>query len=417
MRALRIGLLLGFRQLQRANPWTTGLIIFVMMVTFLNLIAISGILVGLIVGSERAVEDRVLGNIIITPLGNDDTIEQTEVVRRTLATIPDIVAYSVRYERGAQIEANYQVRRDFRTEPNVVATPIVGIDPFAEEAVTGISDTVVEGEYFEPGESGYIILGSLLLERYTQDFADILGALRDVVPGDKVLVTVHGATREYTIKGIVNAKAGAIASRAYMPEQELRRLSQSVSRDADEIALRLASDSPEEAARVQAILLAQGLGDYARVRTFSEALPKFLKDIKQTFTVLGTFIGAVGIIVASITIFIIVFINALARQRQIGILKGIGIHARAIEVAYVFQAGCYALVGSALGALLTYGFLVQYFDRNPINFPFSDGVLVAEPFETLVRFLFLFGISLGAGFLPAWLIVRRNTLNSILGRR
>ncbi len=57
MRALRLGLLLGFRQIQRASLWTTLLIIFVMMFTFLNLIAVSGILVGLIVGSERAVRE------------------------------------------------------------------------------------------------------------------------------------------------------------------------------------------------------------------------------------------------------------------------------------------------------------------------------------------------------------------------
>ena len=51
MRSLRIGLLLGLRQIQRASIWTTSLIIFVMMLTFLNLIAVSGILVGLIEGA------------------------------------------------------------------------------------------------------------------------------------------------------------------------------------------------------------------------------------------------------------------------------------------------------------------------------------------------------------------------------
>ena len=50
MRSLRIGLLLGLRQIQLASIWTTSLIIFVMMLTFLNLIAVSGILVGLIEG-------------------------------------------------------------------------------------------------------------------------------------------------------------------------------------------------------------------------------------------------------------------------------------------------------------------------------------------------------------------------------
>ena len=53
----------------------------------------------------------------------------------------------------------------------------------------------------------------------------------------------------------------------------------------------------------------------------------------------------------------------------------------------------------------------------PIQFPFSDGILVADPESTFYKFIVLFIITLIAGFLPAWMIVRQNTLNSILGRK
>ena len=417
MRSLRIGFLLGFRQIQRANFWTTTLIIFVMMLTFLNLIAVSGILVGLIAGSERAVQDKSIGDIIITPLDNEELILQTEEVRRILDTLPEVSAYSIRYQQSIRISANLETRRDFGIEPNSIGARVVGIDPVAEERVTKLSENVVEGEYFNPDESGYILIGALNLDRYTAGFADITGSLEDVFPGDSVRVTVNGASREFIIKGIVNAKAGDVASVVYMPEKELRRLSNSASRDADEIAIRLADKTPETGLAVKSVLVNQNIDSYAKVRTFQEALPKFITDIKQTFNILGTFIGAVGIIVASITIFIIIFINAISRRQQIGILKGIGIDRRAIEVAYVLQSAFYALVGSLLGVLVTYGFLVGYFDRNPIDFPFSDGILVAEPLGTLYRFIILFIITLFAGFVPAWIIVKQNTLNSILGRK
>ena len=155
----------------------------------------------------------------------------------------------------------------------------------------------------------------------------------------------------------------------------------------------------------------------AKIQTYDEGKPKFITDIKNTFNILGTFIGSIGIVVASITIFIIIFINALSRRQQIGILKGIGIERHAIEIAYVLQAAFYAILGSGLGALLTFGFLVGYFEANPINFPFSDGILVADTLGTFYRFVALFLITLVAGFLPAWLIVKQNTLNSILGRK
>lgn len=417
MKSLRIGLLLGFRQIQRANFWTTSLIIFVMMLTFLNLIAVSGILVGLIAGSERAVQEKSLGDIIITPLNNEEEILQTENIRRILETIPEVKSYSIRYQQGVQITANYKTRRDFSIEPNVIGAQAVGIDPVAEDAVTALSENIVEGEYLNPNESGYILIGALNLDRYTAGFADITGSLENVYPGDSVRVSVNGASREFTVKGIVNAKAGGVASFVYLPEIELRRLSNSVSRDADEIAIRLKDKKPETADLVKSILVNQEIDSFARVRTFQEALPKFITDIKQTFNILGTFIGAVGIIVASITIFIIIFINALSRRQQIGILKGIGIDKKAIEIAYVLQSAFYALTGSLLGVIVTYGFLVGYFDANPIDFPFSDGILLAEPIGTLYRFVILFIITLFAGFIPAWIIVKQNTLNSILGRK
>lgn len=387
-----------------------------MMLTFLNLIAVSGILVGLIVGSERAVQEKALGDIIITPLDTEDKLVQTETIKRYLATIDEISAFSVRYQSGGQIEANYTTRRDLRSDPNRVGVQLLGINPIAEDNVTRLSANVVEGEYLDPTESGYLLLGALNLDRYTAGFADITGSLEDVYPGDRVRVTVSGNSREFIVKGIVNAKAGAVASQVFIPEAELRRLSGQIDRNADEIAIRLSPQHVNRGHEVKAALLNQGLGEFALIRTFEEALPKFITDIKNTFNILGTFIGAIGIVVASITIFIIIFINAISRRRQIGILKGIGIDARAIEIAYVLQAAFYAVVGSALGTLVTYGFLVGYFERNPINFPFSDGILVAEPTETLIRFVILFFITLIAGFVPAWIIVRKNTLNSILGR-
>ena len=217
------------------------------------------------------------------------------------------------------------------------------------------------------------------------------------------------------VKGLVNSKVDEISLNTYIPEREFRRLFGNLDQNADQIVMRL--DFPSQNVAVKNALVAGGIEQYAKIQTFEESLPKFLIDMKDTFNILGAFTGSIGIVVASITIFIIIFINALSRRRYIGILKGIGVSERAIEIAYVLQAAFYALVGSLIGALVTYGFLVPYFDVNPIQFPFSDGILVADPLSTFYKFLTLFIITLIAGFLPAWLITRQNTLNSILGRK
>jgi ABC-type lipoprotein release transport system permease subunit len=415
MRNLRIGLLLGWRQIQRASLWTTLLIISVMTLTFLNLIAVSGILVGLITGAENAVREESLGDIIISERDDEDRILETETILRELQAYPEIQAFSPRFRGAGTLEANYKERRDLSGERDVAQVTVTGIDPLREDQMSDLSGVVIEGEYLNPNEEGYILIGSYYIEEYAVQFGDIFDSLSNIEPGSTVRLTAGDVSKEFIVKGIVQSKVDEVSLNTYIPEREFRRIFDRFDRNADQIVIRVQPTVSED--DVKADLVANGLDELAKIQTFDEGKPKFITDIKNTFNLLGTFIGSIGIVVASITIFIIIFINAVSRRQQIGILKGIGIERHAIEIAYVIQAAFYAILGSALGALVTYGFLIGYFEDNPINFPFSDGILVAPPDETFLRFVTLFAVTLFAGFLPAWLIVRQNTLNSILGRK
>ena len=414
MRALRIGLLLGLRQIQRANIWTNILIIFVMTLTFLNLVGVSGILVGLIVGSERAFREQAIGDIMFAPRDAEKSILDTQSIVSELRTYPDITSFSVRYRDSAKVEANYKERRDLRGERDIVTARITGIDVAEENKTTGLQKRVVEGEYLNPNEEGYILIGSLTLDRYAKGFGDAFDSLRDVQIGDTVRLTTNTASKEFKVKGVVRSKVEDVSMGMFLPEKEFRRVFGRLDRNADQIAVRLLPGTNEDA--VKARMVASGMDKKSEIKTFNEGVPKFLTDIKNTFAVLGTFIGSIGLIVASITIFIIIFINALSRRRHIGILKAVGIERQTIELAYVTQATFYALTGSILGAMITFLFLVPYFDANPINFPFSDGILVVEVSSTIIKTVILFIVTLIAGFIPAWLIARANTLNAILGR-
>lgn len=415
MRNFRIGLLLGWRQIQRASLWTTLLIISVMMLTFLNLIAVSGILVGLITGAENAVREESLGDIILSERDDEDRILETETVMRELAAFPEIQSYTARYKGAARIEANYKERRDLTGERDIAQVSVTGIDPLSEDEFSNLSDVVISGEYLDPDEEGYILIGAYYTAEFAAKFGDIFDSLENIEPGVTVRLSAGDISKEFIVKGIIESKVDDVSLNTYIPEREFRRIFNRYDRNADQILVRIEPEFTADS--VKATMVASGLERLAKIQTFDEGKPKFITDIKNTMNLLGTFIGSIGIVVASITIFIIIFINAVSRRQQIGILKGIGIERRAIEIAYVIQAAFYALLGSALGALFTYGFLLGYFERNPIKFPFSDGILVAPPDETFLRFLILFAVTLLAGFLPAWMIVRQNTLNSILGRK
>jgi putative ABC transport system permease protein len=430
--SLRVGWLLGVRQIQHSNIWVTILIIVIMVLTFLSNVLISGILVGLIEGGNQANRGQYTGDVFISELPDESFIENTSEIVTTLERIKEVESYTARYVAGATIEANYKTRRNFNTLPNSVGTQLAGIDPVAEDVVTGLSDAVIEGEYLDENQSGYILIGSTLLERHSA-FSDQFEPLRDVFPGDRVKVSVNtgivntvdeggffegenaGArVDEFIVKGIVDSKVGEVSIRAFMTESDFRRLTGRTSLLASEIAIDVEPGTTDQ--EFKDILIGNDFEQYAKIRTAAEAIPKFLDDIKQTFNILGFLIGIIVSAVGAITIFIIIYINAVVHRKQIGILKGIGIRRNAIIYSYMIQAIVYAVAGVGIALALTYFVFVPAVAQNPIDFPFSDGIIAADAGLVSGRIIIVAITSLIAGFLPAWLIAKRNTLDSILGR-
>lgn len=419
-RSLRVGLFLTFRYLRRGSLSASILIVTIMFLTFLNVVVVRGVLVGLPVGASISYSHEYSGDVIMTPLSDQKHIDRTQHVEQTVKSIEGYEAHSGRYIASGAVRANYiRPQKESKLPDQVVAT-IAGIDPERERMVTGLDTLVVEGRYLAHDDTNSVVLGSQLLERYAGSTPEAggtpetSGTISDVYPGDTVRLFIGDVWGEYTVVGITQSKVGQNARRVFMHESHLRKvLGRSVDKK-DEIAIAL-TDENNGAVYARA-LLASGVGEYATVQTARQSQGKFLDDIKDTFDLLGNGIGLIGIIVAAITVFIMIFIVALNRQKQIGILKGIGISHLAIESSYVFLSIAYALVGISLGVLVLYLVIAPYIDAHPINFPFAEGILVAPWNDTLLRSIVLIATTLLAGYLPARMIVEKHTINAILGR-
>ncbi len=412
---IRIGFFLAIRQIRRSSIWTNGLIIFVMILTFLNLVIVSGILVGLIEGAVEAVRNQYTSDIIVSNLNNKTYIEHSPEILENIRALPQVDLVTARYLNGSTLEANYKTKINLTDKANIASSQIVGIDPIAEDKVTGLSKYVIEGEYLSPGDYDQVLLGSYLIKKYVPVDSPGFSALSDVEPGTKIRIQTNGTTREVTVKGIVKTKVDEVSFRVYMIDSQLRSMIGRNDFNVDEIAVKLKEGSNPDS--VRDAIKRSGADKFAKVQTSADAQPKFLKDIKDTFALLGNMISSIGLVVASITIFIVIFINAITRRKFIGILKGIGINGQAIEMAYLLQSVFYSVVGSIVGLILLYGILQPFIARHPINFPFSDGILVATLTGTSIRVGLLILATLIAGYIPARMIVRKNTLDSILGRK
>lgn len=438
--SIRVGILLGKRQLFDSSRWVTLLTILILTLTFLSNILISGILTGLIEGSTNANREQYTGNIFISELPEEVFIQNTSEITKTLERLDSVKVFSERFVSGSTVEANYQTRRDFNSLPNSVGVSLAGIDPEQEDKVTNLSEFVVEGEYLRGDESGYALLGSTILNRYSA-FSDQFEPLRDVFVGDRVKISVNASgdnnldatqqnsidedsvlrgsdssarVQEFIVKGIVKTKVGQVSTRVFITESDFRRLTGRKSLEANEIAVVDEKGFSEE--RVKDVLIKNGFDDDAKIQTSEEAIPKFLDDVKQTFSILGFLIGLIISAVGAITIFIVIYINAVVKRKQIGILKGIGLSKESIIFSYIYLAIIYALVGIFIAIILTFTVFVPYVNENPIDFPFSDGIIAANFDLISSRLIIVLIASFLAGMLPAWIITRQNTLDSILGR-
>lgn len=411
---LRVGAFLARRDIKRANMWTTSLIVFVMTLTFLNLVVVSGILVGLIQGSIEADKKYSSGDILISPFLNKTAIDQTPHVVAIAKTVTGFRDLAVRYTGSARVESNYRTTIKPGELRDGAGASLLGIDPNNENSFSGISKFVIEGSWLAPTDTDSIVIGKNLLYKYTPIEAPGFQTLKDVTIGSQVKLTVGDVSREYYVKGIISSKVDTFDQSVVMVDSEARKLIGRTDVNANQIAIILNDGADPVLAKQE--LLASGVGDYARVQTHDEALPKFLKDIQNTFAILGNAISAIGLVVASITIFIVIFVNAITRRRFIGILKGIGISRRAITISYILQSIFYAVAGAVVGMIVVFVLLKPYFIANPINFPFSDGILVATVGGTFGRALILLIATMVAGYIPARIVVRQNTLDAILGR-
>jgi len=408
----KIGFFLATRQILRASKWTTGLIIFVMVLTFLNLTVVSGVLVGLIESSIAAQRQYQTSDVFLQALDKKEYIENTRNIIDTLKSFPEVSMMSARYGKSGTMEANYKEKTK-ETDREITATTFAGIDPVAEDRLTGISKFMVEGSFLAADDFDQVVVGSLFVKKYTPVESSGFTAI-DVSAGDKIRIKIGDISREVTVKGIIKSKVQEVSIKVYFPEKQLRGLIGRDDYNVKEIAVKLKSGA--DPLLVKEALLRSGVGEFAKVKTYEDAQPKFLKDIKATFALLGNMISSIGLVVASITIFIVIFINAITRRKYIGIMKGIGIDGVVIEISYVLQSCFYAVCGSLIGLGILYGVLIPFIDVHPINFPFSDGILVAPYLETALRIALLVFATIIAGYIPARMIVRKNTLDAILGR-
>src|SRR3990167_1185815 len=127
--SFRVGWFLAVRQIKRSNKATTALIIFVMMLTFLNLVVVRGVLVGLIEGTVKVYDQYLTGQVFVSNLPKKSYIENSPAVLQKIEALPWVVSYSPRYIEGGSVEAGYKSKIRLTDASNSANGAVAGIDP------------------------------------------------------------------------------------------------------------------------------------------------------------------------------------------------------------------------------------------------------------------------------------------------
>jgi putative ABC transport system permease protein len=410
---LKLALFLAFKSIIKGNRWALILIILVMSLSFVNLLLTPSILSGVTNTLNQQQIDTLYGNIIVDPPPTEHYLGHVSLIERKIEQIPGITGVSSHLNSGAFMEYQWKEKDSPSDKGESGTWSVIGIDPSREVNVTTIHEHIIQGSYLDGNDRDEIVLGVEIAGGDKAQTADFL-TLQGVKVGDEVRLTYpNGVQREYQVKGIFQAKEMTQADRlAFVTKKEIASvLGRQVYGDrASQILIRTGQGVTAN----QIIQEISSLGIDAEVRSWSE-YGGAVGGIVSSFDVIASLIGTIGLVVAGIVMFIVIYINVINKRRQIGILRAIGIKRDVIIGSYLTQAIFYAILGIVFGGLI-FGYVIQpYFEFHPLDLPLGQVSLVVGALTISSAVLGLLIAAVLAGLIPVISIIRQRIIQAIWG--
>ena len=220
---------------------------------------------------------------------------------------------------------------------------------------------------------------------------------RDNIVGKKVSVSCSGRTEEFEVIGVVKTGSGLlqnligdyVPSFVYAPYTTVQNF---MGRSSfDQIAVKV--DDGTNVDRVGETITA-GLSRLTGIQDgyVSNNLVKQrdgLANILEIITLVLSAVGAISLLVASLSIMTVMLVSVSERTREIGIKKSIGASKTVILLEFLFEAVFLTLIGCAFGIVI--GYLVSYAGASYFGMTLRfriDIMLLAVGFSTLTGVIF-----------------------------
>lgn len=407
MHSARTAFFIAYKSIVRGRKGTLALILLILSLSFFNMMFIPGVFSGLLNTITGLLTSSSTSDIVVTPQLEPvpkSFIQNETQLQAQIRTIPGILGTARTYLTAGSIAFDKEKNGVYKT----VSAQIIGIDPSTVDDALSLKQYLVAGQFLTDSDTDKILLPAALAGGYDLPVPSDLGGAK---VGDKVNVVYgNGVMRTYTVKGIVSITFGTALTNTYVTAKEADSVL-SASDQASQILVKAdMTKQPLSYYKSRIQLLAPQL----KVQTYSELLA-VIQSVLDAFTLIAAIVSAISVLVATVTLFVMIYVNAVSKRRQIGILKAIGIKERIIMYSYVFQALFYVVCGICIGLVFVF-FVVQPLLRiYPIKLPFgplilSFGIKLAA--ESIVAFLVAGFL---AGLIPARIVTKEDILSSIWG--
>jgi len=393
----KVALFLAYKYLTRGNRSITIFTIFLLVLVFLQMVLVSAILGGATDKFSELIIDYQTGNVVIEPKEGKEQISDAHRLLSKINALPEVMGMSARIKGAGKISY----------EDKSMGVTVIGIDPVDENAVTKVNSAIVEGDFISKLDRGEIVLGREISGGY--------GALMEskslggVKVGDRVNLRIGSVDREFRVKGIYTTLFFLVDSSAYINSEDMEDML-GVEDVAHEIAIKLEPGEDEEEFRKE--LLEIGITE--RIRVWQE-FAGIIELVTRTIGKIGYILNLIGLLVAFVIIFVVIYVNTSNKRRQIGVQKAIGINRGVIIASFVFQAIFYASCGMILGFFTMQYLITPYTVIHPFRFPVGYIILSVSTREAIFRASLLFLATTLASFIPAYLIAREDLLDLIWG--
>ncbi len=394
---------LAYKTVLRGSRSTSMLLIFVLSLSFLNILFISGMLFGLQKLMVNTVIDVFSSHVMISAQEEPRVksyIPSQDDLRSQIQTLPGVIATSRHYLLAGSIGFDRLHNGVYKH----ISGAIVGIDPDEEKSVLSLDKFLLDGKWLEKNDRDQIVLSSALAGGYDIFAPSDLGGVR---VGDEVRVTYsNGMSRKYHVKGIYNDAIGIFET--FITTEE----SESVLSTNNEATQILVKADLNRVSLDTLVTQIKQIAPKLKVQPYTVLLGSFTAFL-NALDLIAAIVSAISVLVAAITMFSLVYVNAVNKRRQIGIMKAIGIKKEIVILSYVFQSIFYALCGVAIGYLFVFGILTPLLVAYPIDVVFGKLSLVHSETTTLVGISSLIIASFFAGLIPSWSIAKGNILKSL----